>query len=231
MVEILKLDISPNSCKWWTVWCVVTKPYRLETVEYKYQPGDAFMAKIDGQGVIRQLVTGEEIPADCIRIFDIVGGGDLVIGVMVILKGRKAKKDFRDEELGKAFFLKAKARFGAENTFLISLTKAIPPPEGYTPKRAQKKYWCPFCGDERRFNHDSSIDAERCCICGITDREFYVRKYNHLWPQTDPKDKKGRRRVELPVGDKDPSLMTKAEKRKLRRQLRKEAKNNGGNIG
>jgi len=215
-----KLDFHPLSCKWLTVWCTVIDPHKI-TSYYKPQLEDAFMAKVDGQGIIRHLITEEEIPHNCIRIFDIVGGRKMV-RVLVILNGKKIPKDFENESMGKAFFKLAKSRFGKDNTFLISLTQPIPPSdEKHYPNK--NKYWCPYCGDERRFKNDSWIGVNRCSICGITDRDFYIRKYNHLWTKT----RKNFRRASNPVkiGGIDNGIeLTKAEKRRLRRQKRKEKK-------
>lgn len=153
-----------------------------------------------------------------------------MLAVMVILRGKKAQRKFPDESMGRVFFKRAKERFGVDNTYLISLTKAIPPPEEFIPRKAQKKYWCPFCGDERRFKHNSRLDSDECPICGITDREFYVRKYNNLWPMSDDKKRTLRsREAEEPIPDggeeNSSAALSKAEKRKLRRLKRKERMN------
>ena len=61
---------------------------------------------------------------------------------------------------------------------IISRTKAFAPPEGF--KHTRSVWWCPYCKKIRRFYHDEYVDARRCPVCGISDREYYVRKYNGL---------------------------------------------------
>lgn len=206
-----------------TVYCFTVSPFTLSSMDYyTYRPGDAFMAKVDKQGIVRQLVMEEEIPDGCVRIFEVVGEerSETVVRVMVVRGKARASQDFTNEDLGRLFYQKAKKRFGEENTYLISLTRSIPAPMDYKPKVFQKIFWCPYCGAERRFKHDSFVDAERCSICGVSDRDFYVRKYNNLWPSIS--EKKSFR------GNSNMAGLTKAEKRKLRRQKRKEAQLNGG---
>lgn len=60
-------------------------------------------------------------------------------------------------------------------------TLAKDPPEDSTPPR-KNMLWCPYCRDWRKFvssryGHDPKI----CEICGISTRDFYVRKFNNLW--------------------------------------------------
>ena len=56
----------------------------------------------------------------------------------------------------------------------------IPVPEDYKPQYGRNKYWCPFCGGEHRFVIMEEGDYLFCEICGISDRDFYVRKMNRL---------------------------------------------------
>jgi rubrerythrin len=62
---------------------------------------------------------------------------------------------------------------------LISLTKAFPPDENQ--KKRKGLWWCPYCGKYRKFKHNSNLNLKICPICGIGERDFYVRSYNNLW--------------------------------------------------
>lgn len=65
-------------------------------------------------------------------------------------------------------------------------TRVISPPEGYEPKGLkQGRAWCPYCGKETEFGYDSRLDYARCMGCGISERDFYVRQHNGLWPDDD----------------------------------------------
>lgn len=60
-------------------------------------------------------------------------------------------------------------------------TRAEDPPKDAKPPR-KNMLWCPYCRDWRKFvsaQYDSSLKI--CEICGISTRDFYVRKFNHLW--------------------------------------------------
>lgn len=95
--------------------------------------------------------------------------------VVVIIKGKRAIRKFQDENQGWQFFQLAKEKFGTRNTFLVSLTNHIPPPEGLVLRK--KYYWCPYCGDERRFIKDP-YGYLKCPVCFISDKDFYTKYYN-----------------------------------------------------
>ena len=61
---------------------------------------------------------------------------------------------------------------------LISKTVAFKP-KGVKPHRSW--YWCPYCNQWRVFLYNDYIGVNKCNICGISDQDFYVRKYNELW--------------------------------------------------
>lgn len=74
---------------------------------------------------------------------------------------------------------KIKKQVGKRATVdLISRTIAFKP-KGVKPYRSW--YWCPYCNQWRVFLYNDYLDVNRCNICGISDRDFYVRKYNNLW--------------------------------------------------
>lgn len=55
-----------------------------------------------------------------------------------------------------------------------------PVPEDYKPQYGRNKYWCPFCGGERRFIEVGENSHLSCEICGMSDRDFYIRQMNML---------------------------------------------------
>lgn len=80
----------------------------------------------------------------------------------------------------KAKEVKMKFRDNSEITVeLISVTKAFAPPEDF--KRKGNKWWCPYCRKIRVFKLDKVFDIKRCPVCGIGERDWYVRRYNNLW--------------------------------------------------
>lgn len=96
------------------------------------------------------------------------------MNAVIILGPRKATIKFKDEGKGKKFYELATQRF--EEVFMVSLTRPLPPPIGYT--RSRGKTWCPCCGAERTFKRDRTFDLMRCPICGISDSYFYTKVYN-----------------------------------------------------
>lgn len=68
-----------------------------------------------------------------------------------------------------------------------------PPKDVKSPNK--NMLWCPYCRDWRKFvssRYDS--DTKVCKICGISTRDFYVRKFNHLWGGYHSTLKRGRRK-------------------------------------
>ena len=55
-----------------------------------------------------------------------------------------------------------------------------PVPEDYKPQYNRNKFWCPYCGEEQRFMSREDGDYLFCEICGISNRDFYVKKINLL---------------------------------------------------
>ena len=41
-------------------------------------------------------------------------------------------------------------------------------------------YWCPYCQGYHKFINGQG-GYKQCPICGISDSDFYVKKYNNLW--------------------------------------------------
>lgn len=60
---------------------------------------------------------------------------------------------------------------------IISRTMAFPPKKPIT----RGSYYCPYCRKDRKFVIKNSTGYKHCTICGISDQDFYVKKYNGLW--------------------------------------------------
>lgn len=42
-----------------------------------------------------------------------------------------------------------------------------------------KKLYCPYCGQVNKFKQ-GQFDSKVCPVCGISERDFYIKKYNKL---------------------------------------------------
>jgi len=109
---------------------------------------------------------------------------------MVSVRTKNQRKDLTIETEGqetpqetyrraKKLVEKIKEQVGKRATVdLISKTVAFKP-KGVKPHRSW--YWCPYCNQWRVFLYNDYIGVNKCNICGISDQDFYVRKYNELW--------------------------------------------------
>jgi len=65
--------------------------------------------------------------------------------------------------------------------YVVNCSKQTPPP--VLTKDSEPvpdgTSWCPYCVDHRQFVYNSTIEQDQCNVCGITDRDYYVRKYNN----------------------------------------------------
>lgn len=41
--------------------------------------------------------------------------------------------------------------------------------------------WCPYCSTVVRFRKDKQLGVSKCPFCGISDRDFLVKKVNRMW--------------------------------------------------
>ena len=82
---------------------------------------------------------------------------------------------------------------------VVSRLKAFPMPDKVKLKRNQM--WCPYCVKPREFKkgqlveHDGISflsDYRRCVVCGMSDNDFYVKTYNHLWHNSKETKVKGK---------------------------------------
>lgn len=46
--------------------------------------------------------------------------------------------------------------------------------------KRKHKYFCPICNDVKEFKRDSYLGVRKCTSCGISDRDFYVKRCNSL---------------------------------------------------
>jgi len=59
--------------------------------------------------------------------------------------------------------------------------EAVAPPQGVGVKPSRGEAWCPYCGAVVRFVWDGELGVPRCPGCGISCRDFYVRKHSGLF--------------------------------------------------
>lgn len=64
---------------------------------------------------------------------------------------------------------------------LVSGTKAYAPKEGT--KIPRNQLWCPYCVKPRPFIDKPDIGVRKCPVCGISDSDFYVKKYNGIFKE------------------------------------------------
>lgn len=51
-------------------------------------------------------------------------------------------------------------------------------PKGISLK--SKEYWCPYCSTKVIFQRDKKIGIKKCPICGISEKDYWVKKVNNL---------------------------------------------------
>ena len=109
--------------------------------------------------------------------------------IVITQTGKRVIRKFDGEGMGESFKLKAEKYFPDHKVFLVSLTNHIPKPENYFPTRPGT-YYCPYCGDERRYYLTEDRETGICPICHISTRDFHVRQANGIWPKAVGKNKK-----------------------------------------
>lgn len=55
-------------------------------------------------------------------------------------------------------------------------SKPAPPSSEKVPNRL----WCPYCREWRDFDENQARYTV-CEVCGISDKDYYIRRYNHLF--------------------------------------------------
>lgn len=51
---------------------------------------------------------------------------------------------------------------------------ASPPPEDHN----RNLTWCAYCSESRNFVKNFEHDTYNCLICGVSDSDYYIRKFN-----------------------------------------------------
>ena len=47
-------------------------------------------------------------------------------------------------------------------------------------KKVPDRLWCPYCREWREFDANRA-GYTACEVCGVSDMDYYTRRYNHLW--------------------------------------------------
>lgn len=55
-------------------------------------------------------------------------------------------------------------------------TKPAPP----SSEKVRGRLWCPYCREWRKFNANQAGYAV-CEVCGTSNMDYYIRRYNRLW--------------------------------------------------
>lgn len=92
----------------------------------------------------------------------------------VRVRSKRINKRFEDEEKARVYYKECKKKY---KKVLIATTK-MKPIEG---KGKRGELWCPSCGEWRKFKKASRRNVKICDWCGLSDNDFYVKKYNNLW--------------------------------------------------
>ncbi|SKC86915.1 hypothetical protein [Maledivibacter halophilus] len=53
-------------------------------------------------------------------------------------------------------------------------------PKPYWIKVSKNKIWCPYCNRIRTFKNNSFYGVRKCEVCGISIKDYYVKKFNKL---------------------------------------------------
>ena len=103
--------------------------------------------------------------------------------VVVLEKSERHVETFEDEAKAMEVYELMKTKFPKAKVGFISRSRAIPPDDRPKPKAKKKGkeiiYWCPYCGDYRTFV--TGPHGKQCPMCTISQEDFYVKNYNHLW--------------------------------------------------
>lgn len=107
-------------------------------------------------------------------------------GVVGIYNGQRQMVKSLTEEQADAFLAKKAEEYKEKGVsvklYKISLRDPIYPdesiPKKKNPKHGRPWYWCPYCGAYRQFVAGTNYPV--CPICGISEKDYYVNKFNHL---------------------------------------------------
>ena len=115
----------------------------------------------------------------------------ILVGIIRNAKGRITYNTgliyFESTELQQDFIKRASKKYPDLELIPVDSMGHNPPPED---GKHHKGYWCPYC---QRWEYWRTSNGYKLCpICGMSDGDYYVRKYNHLWTKEmkNQKDKK-----------------------------------------
>lgn len=102
----------------------------------------------------------------------------------VVVKNGKNKqtKVFTEYEEAEEYYGKAKQLEEQKKNIIVRLVSRLKvyEPEGKKPK-GNKVKWCPYCGRYERFINHPEYGYISCNICEISDRDYWVKKYNSIF--------------------------------------------------
>lgn len=101
----------------------------------------------------------------------------------------------QDDELPKDTYRRAKMKVdevinkthGKAIVSLISLSVAFKP-KGNKPHKGW--LWCPCCNSWRVFRYNDELGVNKCVVCGISDQDYYVKRYNGIFRKENIERKK-----------------------------------------
>lgn len=92
--------------------------------------------------------------------------------------------------------------------YAVNCSKPTPPQAGIVMEKGT--HWCPYCAAPRCFEYDATMESDRCNVCGISENDFYVRRYNnhyyvkHCFTDRDRKRNDHNRRGDGQHGEDNP---------------------------
>ncbi len=96
------------------------------------------------------------------------------------LDGKKVTFTFSSYEATEEFITKVQKEFPNLLFYLYNRSKPTPAPKQFS--QVTGTLWCPYCADRRKFIKSSFNPKYKVCeICGISDAEYHVRRFNQLW--------------------------------------------------
>lgn len=97
------------------------------------------------------------------------------VALVIVTEGDKITRVFQEAKIFLKYFKKMKRLYPNGNFFTVNRTHASPPPTDW------ERYafnWCPYCGAERNFVYVDLPEVKQCVVCGITENNYYVKKFN-----------------------------------------------------
>lgn len=102
----------------------------------------------------------------------------MIVSIVTIKNNkRRVQKRFSNSKDLKEYWKSIKNK--KYKFYTINHTIATAPPESYY-KSNSSYLWCPYCRGPRDFIKNEILEVNRCKICRISERDFYVRKFNGI---------------------------------------------------